>query len=187
MGLSAGIVAVIVIGSILVLTAVVWWALGVYTWKKASAVDPLQTRVKVDPREYSGKWYEIARFPQTFEKNCVNVTAEYEVTKEEGGPLRVTNRCQDASTKKWRKAKGWAHQTQHDGVFAVSFFPGIYGNYTVVKREADISVVSNPDRTSLWILSRRKSLSKKRFLSLLKWLQKEDYDTELLQYPIQQA
>ena len=36
---------------------------------------------KVDIEKYAGKWYEIARYPNSFEKNCDYATATYSIKK----------------------------------------------------------------------------------------------------------
>ncbi|HTL80224.1 MAG TPA: lipocalin family protein, partial [Bacteroidia bacterium] len=51
----------------------------------------LQTVQHVDLEKYCGKWYEIASYPQTFEKNCYCSTAEY--TLSDKGYVVVENSC----------------------------------------------------------------------------------------------
>ncbi|HEX7572010.1 MAG TPA: lipocalin family protein, partial [Bacteroidota bacterium] len=57
---------------------------------------PLQAVRSVDLPRYCGTWYEIARFPNRFQKECVsNVTATY--TLLDDGTIRVVNRCRRAN------------------------------------------------------------------------------------------
>ncbi len=43
---------------------------------KAASPTEVNTVRKVDLKRYSGKWYEIARYPNKFQKNCIgNTTA----------------------------------------------------------------------------------------------------------------
>ena len=39
--------------------------------------EPVETVPHVDLSRYAGKWFEIARFPHRFQKDCVGSTAEY--------------------------------------------------------------------------------------------------------------
>ena len=111
-------------------------------------------------------------------ESCKDVTANYTV---EGDRIKVQNCCSDESSSLQPQCStGWAYQTKNEGVLAVSFFPGIYGSYTVIKRETDISIVSNPDRESLWILSREPVLAKVRYSGIVSWLDKNGYDTDKL-------
>ena len=46
---------------------------------------------QLDLDRYLGKWYEIARFPNSFETGCQGVTAEYALRGD--GKVRVVNTC----------------------------------------------------------------------------------------------
>jgi apolipoprotein D and lipocalin family protein len=52
---------------------------------------PLETVPYVDLERYAGLWYEIASYPQRFQKGCHNTTAEYSLS--EKGHVVVINRC----------------------------------------------------------------------------------------------
>src|SRR5215203_6122245 len=57
-----------------------------------SATPAVRTVPSVDLSKYSGKWYEIARYPNKFQKQCVgNTTATY--TVKQNGKLEVFNEC----------------------------------------------------------------------------------------------
>ncbi len=43
--------------------------------------EPLPTVANVDLNKYAGKWYEIASFPQSFQKGCCATTAEYTLSE----------------------------------------------------------------------------------------------------------
>ena len=45
----------------------------------------------VDLARYMGLWYEIARYPVSFQKGCVAVTAEYSLNAD--GTVKVRNAC----------------------------------------------------------------------------------------------
>lgn len=177
--LGAGWKILIVVASLLVVILILWALTAAVTWSRAGAIDlEGQTRVAVDPQEYAGKWYEIARYPQWFQPDdCVNTTATY-TPSADGNRLRVVNECELPSSSKI--AKGWAYTTKNPGVFRVSFFPGIYGNYTVVKRGPRLSIVSNPQRSSLWILSRDSDMTSSEYDSEMAWLEANSYDTSKL-------
>ena len=59
-----------------------------------AAKDPLATIAALDLRRYMGFWYEIAKFPNRFQKKCVGQTrADYSVMSD--------GRC------RWRTVAGW--------------------------------------------------------------------------------
>jgi apolipoprotein D and lipocalin family protein len=48
----------------------------------------------VDLRRYAGKWYEIARYPNRFQRNCQSdTTAVY--TLRDDGRVQVVNACRE--------------------------------------------------------------------------------------------
>lgn len=117
----------------------------------------------VDLDRYTGKWYEIAKYPNKFQKDCyANTTATY--TKKSDGKLEVTNECmeQAGTTKKAvgeAKISDKASNAKLKVRFApgfLSFLPFVWGDYWVVDLASDYrySVVGEPSRKYLWILSR---------------------------------
>src|SRR5690242_17427216 len=50
-----------------------------------------QPAKSVDLQRYLGRWYEIARYEQTFQKGCEAVTADYGLRPD--GTINVVNRC----------------------------------------------------------------------------------------------
>ena len=106
---------------------------------------------------YLGKWYEIARLDHSFERGLSKVSASYSL-RDDGG-IRVINRGYDAKKQKWKDAEGKAYFVNgaDQGFLKVSFFGPIYGAYIVVEFDHEnyqYSLVSGPDRSYLWILSR---------------------------------
>lgn len=121
-----------------------------------AADSPLPTVPFVDLEKYVGKWYEIARYPNRFEKKCVSdVTAMY--SKLPNGSIRVVNACRD-KTGKMTEARGKAKvvDAKTNAKLKVTFFWPFYGDYWIVDLASDYSyaVVSEPKREYLWILAR---------------------------------
>lgn len=107
--------------------------------------------------KYLGKWYEIARLDQSFERGLTRITAEYSL-RDDGG-LKVLNRGYSASENKWQEAEGKAYfvgdPTQAH--LKVSFFGPIYGSYIVFELDREnyqYALVSGPDKSYLWLLAR---------------------------------
>jgi apolipoprotein D and lipocalin family protein len=107
--------------------------------------------------KYLGKWYEIARLDQSFERGLTRITAEYSL-RDDGG-LKVLNRGYSASENKWQEAEGKAYfvgdPTQ--AYLKVSFFGPIYGSYIVFELDREnyqYALVSGPDKSYLWLLAR---------------------------------
>ena len=144
-------------------------ALPVSTAARAST-EPTQPAVEavkyVDLGRYVGKWYEVARIPNRFQKQCARGTsAEYSMN--EDGRISVVNRCfkEDGSRD---EAKGVAKvvDAATHAKLKVSFvsFLGwrpFWGDYWVIGLDEDYrwAVVGTPDRKFGWILARSPTLS----------------------------
>jgi apolipoprotein D and lipocalin family protein len=82
----------------------------------------------VDLQKYSGVWYEIARLPNKFQKDCAgDVSAEYKLR--EDGKINVVNRCREAGKEKPKEAEGVARVAAEDNgsnsILEVRFAPAI--------------------------------------------------------------
>ena len=144
---------------------------------------PLRTVEKVDLSRYLGTWYEIASFPQSFQKGCTASTANY--TLRDDGEIDVVNRChKDSLDGPEQVAHGRARvvDKQSNARLEVSFFGPFWGPYWVVDLGADYeyAVVGHPGRDYLWILSRTPTLAPEVYEGILRRLEAQHYPTERL-------
>ena len=107
--------------------------------------------------KYLGKWFEIARLDHSFERGLSKVSASYSL-RDDGG-IRVINRGYDAQKQQWKEAEGKAYFVNgvDQGYLKVSFFGPFYGAYVVIDLDHEnyqYSLVSGPNKSYLWILSR---------------------------------
>ena len=118
-----------------------------------------QTVAQLDLARYAGTWFEVARFPNSFQdggdRGCIATTATY--TPRPDGQVGVTNRCLDFAGMP-REVEGGAYAVEGSGNarLRVSFFWPFYGDYWVLGLDPGYrwAVVGAPDRDYLWILSR---------------------------------
>jgi apolipoprotein D and lipocalin family protein len=136
----------------------------------------LETVASVDLNRYSGRWYEIARYPNRFQKDCNgNTTADYKLLPD--GKIEVINQCRKSGGS-LKAAKGEARIV--DGAtnaklevrFApsfLSFLPFVWGDYwiTDLGPNYEYSVVGSPDRKYLWILARQPRLDEATYARIL--------------------
>jgi apolipoprotein D and lipocalin family protein len=125
----------------------------------------VRTVATVDLDRYVGDWFEIARFPNRFQRRCEGeVTASY--ARRSDGRLDVVNRCRTADGP--IEARGVARILDDTGArlkvrFApavLSFLPFVWGDYWILSLADDYSwaLVGSPDRDYLWVLSRTPTL-----------------------------
>ena len=133
------------------------------------ASSPLHTVDKVDLQRYLGTWYEIARYPNRFERNCASdTTAEYSFCKD--GRIEVVNSCRKPSGKT-KSVHGVARVVDpaSNAKLKVTFFWPFSGNYWVLALGADYqyAVVGEPSRKYLWVLSRTPQLAPETYRGIL--------------------
>jgi len=151
---------------------------------------PLDTVARVDLSRYAGTWYEIASFPQRFQRGCTATTATY--TLREDGDVDVLNRCRKGSLDGEEKsALGRARVVDRatNAKLRVSFFRPFWGDYWIIDLADDYSyaVVGHPGRDYLWILARTPAMTDGTYRSILAGLQAQGYETSRLVRTIQRA
>jgi apolipoprotein D and lipocalin family protein len=144
----------------------------------------LQTVPKVDLKKYAGKWYEIASYPQYFQKNCHCTTAEYTLTDK--GYVIVENRCNKDSVNGKQsniKGKAFVEEGSENAKLEVQFFWPFKAKYWIIDLANDYSyaVVSHPNRKYLWILSRTSKMEDKVYQQIIARLQSKGFDLSKLQ------
>ncbi len=128
---------------------------------------------------YVGRWYEVARLPNRFQKKCADsVTADY--TLRSDGNIQVVNRCRKASGE-FTTAKGKAKvvDKKTNAKLKVTFFWPFYGNYWILDLgpNYEYAVVGEPGRDYLWILSRNPQIDETLYRQLLAKMQARGFDT----------
>jgi apolipoprotein D and lipocalin family protein len=150
----------------------------VFAQKKNSSNQTNVTAVpNVDLKRYSGKWFEIARYPNKFQKNCVgNTTATY--TLKEEGKIEVLNEClKKNGTIIDAKGAGKIVDKNSNAKLEVRFAPGylaflpsVWGDYWIVDLDPNYqyTVVGDPKREYLWILSRSNEMNDATYQNILR-------------------
>lgn len=140
---------------------------------------PLDVVDSVELGRYTGRWYEIARYPNSFERGCAGVTADYTLRLD--GKIRVLNTCREGSLDgDVRTIEGVARvaDKQTNAKFAVSFFAPFEGAYWILELGDDYeyAVVGEPSRNFLWILSRTPVMDRDVYEDILSRLPEKGYD-----------
>ncbi|MBN2432383.1 MAG: lipocalin family protein [Acidobacteria bacterium] len=147
-----------------------------------------QTVPHVDLDRYVGQWYEIARYDNRFQKECVASTAEYILRSD--GKIEVINRCRkntvDGKLKESR-GKAWVVDKTSNARLKVQFFWPFRGDYWIIDLDEEkytYAVVGHPSRQYLWVLARSPRLDAAVYAGILQRLEAQRYDTSRLkQYP----
>lgn len=154
-------------------------------WAQSTAKPALSPVNGIDLNRYSGRWYEIGKYPNRFQKKCVaNTTANYTVKK--NGRIEVLNQCvkKDGITMKAVGEAKIGDKTNNAKLkvrFApgfTSFLPFVWANYWVIDIAPDYSysVIGEPGRDYFWILSRSPEMSTATYQTILRRAETMGFD-----------
>jgi apolipoprotein D and lipocalin family protein len=141
--------------------------------------NPPKITDSVDLQKYAGKWYEIASYPMSFQKDCFCVTADYTLTNK--GYVKVFNSCRKGSVNGKVKSitgKAFPVKGTNNVKLKVQFFWPFKADYWVIDKAEDYSwaVVSGPSRKYLWVLSRSPEMQKETWQYITARLRENGFD-----------
>jgi apolipoprotein D and lipocalin family protein len=151
---------------------------------------PLATVASLDIPRYMGTWFEIAKYPNWFQRKCIADTrAEYRL--QAGANVVVINRCRK-ETGEVDEAVGEARQIGAAASpklqvrFApswLSILPFVWGDYWVIDLDEryELVAVSEPKREYLWVLSRTPAVNAVAYDALLARLKAQGFDLNRLE------
>lgn len=164
----------------------------ILTISVAAQNNSVKTVNYVDLEKYSGRWYEIAKIPNKFQKHCYKgTTAEYLIKK--NGEIEVTNSCFEKDGN-LDKTVGVARivDTKTNAKLEVSFvsFLGwrpFWGDYWILGLDENYkwAFVGTPNRKYGWILSRTSSLDKSILDKIFEILKSNGYNVKDFEFGIQ--
>jgi lipocalin len=151
-------------------------------------LEPLDLVDSVSVERYTGRWYEIARLPSSFEKNIVGATAEYSLRDD--GKIRVVNsgfkKSLDGRYKEV-KALAWVPDLSEPGALKVKFFGLFTSDYLIFGLDQENyswALVGNQSRTLLWFLARKHEIDDSLFAKMKEIARSQGYDlSELYKVP----
>jgi len=152
--------------------------------KSEKKVLNMETVKNVDLQRYVGKWYEIARFDHSFEKNLVGVTATYSFRDD--GKIKVLNEGYKFTLDgKHSKATGKAKvpDLKEPGKLKVSFFWFFYADYEILELDTvnyQYALIGGGSPDYLWILSRTPQMAPETYNMLLQKAKDRGYDLNKL-------
>jgi lipocalin len=148
---------------------------------KTIALDTSTVR-RLDVSNYMGKWYEIARYENRFERGLSHVSATY--TLDDDGDIHILNEgIRDGKRYKSVGKGKYPHPELYPGRLKVSFFLWFYSDYYVLEldeKSYTYAIVGSSNDKYLWILYRKPEMPQSLLTDLLERLEKRGYDTSKL-------
>jgi apolipoprotein D and lipocalin family protein len=146
--------------------------------------NPLTSVPSLDLERYLGTWYEISKYPVSFEKGLVGVTATYSLRDD--GRVRVENAGFKGSFDGERSsatAKAWIPNPDRPAELKVSFFWPFSAKYWVIALDPDYrwAIVGEPGRRYVWILAREPRIDDVLYRSLVAKVEALGYQSARLE------
>jgi apolipoprotein D and lipocalin family protein len=141
---------------------------------------------RVELARYQGTWYEIARLPMWFQRNCLRSRATYGLL--ESGEVSVLNECDTEGGGK-ESVRGRARvvdektnarlEVRFDNWFSVFIPSQPQGNYWILYLDEEYGavIVGTPDRKNLWIMARTQAIDEARYNELVGIARSLGFDT----------
>lgn len=153
--------------------------------------EPLPVVSSVDLGHYAGRWYEVAKYPNWFQRACASdTTARYSLR--EDGKIGVENRCLRADGSAI-EARGVATVVPGSGnaKLRVRFgWSPVAGDYWILgldERHYSWALVGHPSRKFLWILSRTPQLPAETYAEIEALAVRLGYDAARIEKTPQSA
>lgn len=165
-------------------------ALGVATLLAAfpaAAAAPQPTKA-IAASFYSGTWYEIARTPNSNQKDCQAPTSQF--TSAAGGKYLMTQTCRKGSPSgaaKVFKAEGQIVPGSGNAKFKAKFFGVVNQEYWILDANADggWAIMATPGGNYVWLMSRKAVMAPATKAAAIARIKALGYNTAKLEMPRQ--
>jgi apolipoprotein D and lipocalin family protein len=133
----------------------------------------------VDLARYAGRWFEIAKYPNRFQRGCDGASATYSLRPD--GRIDVVNRCVgEGPDGKEKTVRGVAKVVDPatGAKLSVTFFWPFSGDYWILAlgENYEYAVVGSSDRKYLWILSRSPRMEEDTYARILGEVRRQGFD-----------
>jgi len=137
----------------------------------------------VDLNKYAGKWYEIARLPNFFERKLKCASATYTIRPD--GRITVLNAgnyIDDPKKSTSTTGVAWVPDKNSPAKLKVQFFWPFSGDYWIMYLDKDYRyvLVGDPDVKYLWILARDKTMDDATYNMLLQKAVDNGYNVDTI-------
>jgi len=129
----------------------------------------------VDPKLFSGTWFEIARTYNYFERDCLSPSVEYKLVDID--KFEVFNRCYDKNdTQRVIAYEGKAVSKEKNSMASIdmTYFYIFTSEYRIIYlNDYKTAVMASTDLKNIWIMSKSKDIEKDELNKILNFL--DDY------------
>ena len=135
-----------------------------------------------DAGRFYGKWHEIARLPNWFERDMEKVTALY--LPKQNGRISIVNQWIKKGRVRKITGEGYFADGSDRGELRITFQKPFYSKYRIIYIDDAYStaIVCGDSKDYLWILARRPELERETLNKLLNFLRENDFAVDSLEF-----
>jgi lipocalin len=152
-------------------------------FSSANSQKTLSVVSSVDLNRYKGKWFEIARLPNYFERKLKCTSAEY-ILRDDGKitVINAGNYISDPHKSNSAKGVAWIPDKNFPAKLKVQFFWPFSVDYWIMDldKEYQYVLVGDPSFKYLWILAREKTMDEPVYKMLLQKAVDNGYDIKTI-------
>jgi len=149
-----------------------------------AAAEAPQPQKPVNLGEMSGRWYEIARLPNSNQRNCFAPTLDW--SRSEGVALTIAMTCRQGSPSAKAVTRRASARVIDNGRTRVSFLGGLVSaEYRVIDHSPDWVLLGTSGGNYLWLLSRSKTLPQSVRDAAVARARQLGYNVSRFEYPPQ--
>jgi apolipoprotein D and lipocalin family protein len=159
-------------------------------WASASpalAVTPATPGPRIELTQMMGRWYEVARIPNSLQKGCQAGTSDWTRTGEGFAVVQACHKGRvDGPLSEW-KARARVADPVTNSVFKMSFFGGLVTReYRVLDHQADQGwlILSTDDGRYLWLMSQKPVMAAGVRAKALARIKALGFDLSRLEFPL---
>lgn len=131
-------------------------------------------------KQFTGIWYETARYDHWFEKDMTDVYTKYKIIYE--NTISITNIGIKNNKEKIITGNGKFKNNPTEGWLRISFFWPFYSDYKIIYLDEcyQTAIITSDNKNYLWILTRTDKLSAETKQQLITILKQFNFDTDKL-------
>ena len=142
----------------------------------------------VDLKKYSGKWYEIASIPSSFDKSWNYVTESYTVNKKGNIDIYTTYKKANSSKEKSLKSKGFIVKGSNNTKWKVQILWPFKADYWIEELDENnysYVVIGHPKKKYLYIMNRTGMMGDIQYQEIVDRFAKRGYNVSQLRKILQ--
>ena len=149
-----------------------------------STPSPIATVDDVDLQRFMGDWYVIANIPTFIEKGAHNAVETYRLADD--GVIETRYCFRDGAFEgepKCYDARGFVREQNSNAVWGMQFVWPFEAEYRIIYLAADYNhvVIGRSKRDHAWIMARQPAVPASDYAAMLAFLERQGYDTSVIE------